>query len=317
MGAPAASRHEALAQIIDSQPASEMAARARYELGGMHLRDGDLERATHYFRDVSPNWPRWHSQAGLAIARIYDDHVHDVEAAAREYRKLIRRHPETFAAAEGHARMAEIYEAVGDGVSAENMRECAMRAFQRLLAEADDADERDRALERFVDACRRLERWDAATDALVKARRQAVRRRDATRRAEFDRQLGTLYLDREQYGNALIRLRACLQHVRRRGEDVEAIVRLSEQVARCQEASEDRAGARRTYRALLDFLRRGKDRRQAVQRDAELVRIMTRAYLATDQTGQARQLRARLKRMRGVRDSLAAVEAELQAVGAA
>lgn len=317
MGQPAALTKESLKQIIEAQPKSELAARARYELGGLHLAAGNVEGATGFFRKVSSSWPRWHSRAGLAIARIYDERVQDLEAAAREYRKVIRLHPESFAAAAGYGRLAEIYEMVGDPVSAENMRECAMRTYERVLESTDDRDERDAALERFVETSRQLERWDQATEALVKARRQAVRERNVERRNELDRQLGLLYLDREQFGNALIRFKSCLQHVRRRGDDLGGILSLTELTARCQAATDDATGVKRTYRALLDWVKRGKERRLAVQRDPELVRVFVRALIATDKVGEARQLRSRMKRMKGTRDSLGVVESELEAVGAA
>jgi tetratricopeptide (TPR) repeat protein len=310
MSQAAALTKESLHQIIEAQPASELAARARYELGGLHLAGGNVEVATTLYRDVPARWSRWHARAGLAIARIYDQHVKDIEAAAREYRKVIRLHPESYAAAEGYSRMAEIYELVGDPVSAENMRDCALRTYDRILDSTDDHDEREAALVRFVQTSRLLERWDLATEALVKARRQAVKDGDAARQVDLDRQLGLIYFDREQFGNALIRFKTCLQHARRRGE-LGASVTLTELVARCEEALDDRAGERRTWRAFLEWVRRSPDRKQRVQRDPALVGAYVRALLATDKAGEARQVRARLKRLKGGKDALILVEALL------
>src|SRR5690349_7218482 len=86
---------DTLTRIIEMQPGTESAARAHYELGMLQLEQGDLEAATGSFRRVPPHWPRWHGRAGLAIARIYETQLRDIGAAAREYRKVIRRHPDT------------------------------------------------------------------------------------------------------------------------------------------------------------------------------------------------------------------------------
>lgn len=315
MGEPAAARREVLAQIIETQPGSESAARAHYELGGIQLARGNVEDATSAYRKVPPTWPRWHSRASLEIARIYDQHLQDVEAATREYRKIIRVHPDSFAAAEGYARMAEIHEVFGDAVSADNMRECAMRTYERLLERADESDDRDLIVNRYVAVARRLDRADEAIETLVKVRRQALRERDVTRRVELDRQLGLLYLDREQHGNALLRFRACLQHSRRRG-DVLGFAALAEMASRCLHATGDTAGYRRLHATLLGLLARNPARRADMQRDPRWAPLIARAYVAVRKPGLARQMRTRLKRQKNVqaREALVAVEAELTAL---
>ena len=314
MAERALGRQEALAQIIETQPGSESAARAHYEIGGLQLARGSVEAATAAYRQVPTTWPRWHARACLAIARIYDRQLQDVDAAAREYRKVIRVHPECFASAEAYARMGELYQALGDAVSAENMRECAVKSYERHL-HSDDLDERELALSRYVTTCRQLERWDEAIDALVKSRRAATRLRDTPRRVELDRQLGMLYLERQQFGNALIRFRACLQHARRRG-DLDTYVSLCESAARCLRENADSVGLRRTYGSLLDFVGRSAGRRAEVLKDPRLAPVLVRAYLALGKVGQARQVHSRLRRTKSVqgREVLAAVEAEMSAV---
>ncbi len=75
---------ESLSQIIQMQPGTESAARAHFHLGSLQLADGEVETATDSYRRVPSSWPRWHARAGFAIARIYEEHLDDLDAAARE-----------------------------------------------------------------------------------------------------------------------------------------------------------------------------------------------------------------------------------------
>ena len=315
MSVPQAATKDTLTRIIEMQPGTESAARAHYELGVLQLERGDLESATRSFRQVAPHWPRWHGRAGLAIARIYETQIRDVGAAEREYRKVIRRHPDTFAAAECHARMADLCDAMGDAIQAENLRECALRSYARVVETTDDPQERDEAMTRYVAASRQLERWESAIDALSKQRREAVRRRDAIRRIEIDRQLGDIFLQREQHGNALARYRDCLQHARRR-KDVPEVVDLTENMARCLHATGDAAGVRRAWQSLVEFVHEDSARLSDCLRDVRLAPALVRGLSAVGRSADARKLRSRLGRMSSpeARAALAAVDAEIGAI---
>ena len=310
--ADVAASKDVLTRIIEMQPGTESAARAHYELGRLQLERGELEPAMGSFRQVPPHWPRWHSLAGLAIARIYETRIRDVDAASREYRKVIRRHPDSYASAECYARMGDLYEALGDPVSAENMRECAQRSYAKVMETSDDPQEREEAVARFVAASRQLERWDAAIDALSKARKDAVRRRDATRRYEIDRQLGDIYLQREQHGNALARFKECVQHARRQA-DLGDVVELTEKMARCLEAVEDSAALRRCHASLAEFVSRDPARLTETARDPRLAPSVVRSLVAADRHADARKLRTRISRMTSAeaRATLVLVDAEL------
>ena len=165
-----------------------------------------------------------------------------------------------------------------------------------------------------MSTCRRLECWDLATEALIRARREAVRRKDAGRRYDLDRHLGLLYLDREQYGNALLRFQACLQHARRQSDGVEAVVNLSALVARCQAETGDGGRVKRTHRALLDYLKRSKERRAIVNKEPALSLVVGRAYLAQGMSTEAKQLRARMRRLKGLaaKEAVAALDRDIE-----
>jgi tetratricopeptide (TPR) repeat protein len=314
VAAPGAASKDTLTRIIEMQPGTESAARAHYELGRLQLERGELEQAMQSFRQVPPHWPRWHSLAGLAIARIYETQIRDVDAAAREYRKVIRRHPESFASAECYSRMGDLYAALGDLISAENMRECAQRAYAKVMETSDDPQEREEAVGRFVTASRQLERWDAALEALLKARREAVKRKEVARRVEIDRQLGEIYLQREQHASALARFKDCLQHARRQG-DLPDIVALTENVARCFQVLEDAPAVRRTWASLVDFVAKDAARMTEAARDVRIAPALVRAWLASDRGGEARKFRSRISRMTSpeARAALLLVDAELGA----
>jgi Tfp pilus assembly protein PilF len=304
---------EALHQIIQMQPGTESAARAHFQLGSLHLDGGEIETATASYRQVPPSWPRWHARAGFAIARIYETHLSDIEAAAREYRKVISLHPESMSAAQSYVRLSELHALVGDPVSAENMRECAMRTYERLAETGEDHDERDEARYRFAVASRELQRWDQATEALLTCRKRAVRHRDAARRYDIDRQLGLVYLEREQPGNAVKRFKDCLEYARRRS-DTHAVVELSTLIARCHEAAGDETAARRAWRSLVEFVHRGKKRLAEAQVDPAVAPVLLDAYLRLDQEDRAKALRTRLRRLRSkeARELLAVVEARME-----
>ncbi len=308
---------DTLTRIIEMQPGTESAARAHLELGTLQLQRGELEKATESFRQVPPHWPRWHGRAGLAIAKIYEMQIRDLGAAEREYRKVIRRHPETHAAAECHSRLADIYASVGDHLSAENMRDCALRAFSKVVETTDDDAERQEALDRFVSASRILERWEPAIQALEKQRAAAVARRDANRRCALERQIGEIQELREQHAPALARYKACLAHVRRSGTPQE-IADAAEAVARCCRALGETATLRRTYAGLLALITKDTAAMSELVRDARFAPILVRAHLATDRVSDARKLRARLARQTSAeaKAALAAVEAELSAASA-
>lgn len=299
MGVPAsATTRETLTRIIEMQPGSEAAARASYELGRIELDTGNVERATTSFRQVPATWPRWHARAGLAIGVIYETHWRDLDAATREYRKVIRMHPDCLPTAEAHARLGDIATALGDPVTAENMLECCVRACEKVLSGGSEAQEKDLALALLVTACRRLDRHDTAVEALIHRRREAIAARDAQRAVELDRELGHVYLERGQHGNALIRFKTCLQHARRKGT-VASVVELTERVAECQRATGDIAGARRTYRTLVELLARRHDKKALIQKDASMALVVARAYILLDRTEDARKLRQRLAKVRG------------------
>lgn len=309
---------DTLTRIIEMQPGTESAARAHLELGQLQLQRGELEKATQSFRQVPPHWPRWHGRAGLAIAQIYEMQLHDLGAAEREYRKVIRRHPETHAAAECHSRLADLYESIGDMLSAENMRECAQRTYAKVIETTDDEPEREEALERFVAASRRLERWEPALHALEKQRQVAIARKDAARRCEIDRQLGEIYETREQHDNAIVRYKECLGHLRRAGSAGD-VAEMIEAIARCQRAAgAEGSSVRRTYQGLLEFVGRDAARTTELLRDTRHAPILARAHLAADKVADARKLRSRLARSTTAesRAALLAFDAELQAHGA-
>jgi tetratricopeptide (TPR) repeat protein len=288
-----AASKETLTRIIEMQPGTESAAQAHFELGVLQLDGADLEAAMTSLRQVPPHWPRWHGRAGLAIARIYEARIRDIGAAEREYRKVIRRHPDSFAAAECHARLADLTEAMGDPLSAENLRECAMRTYQRVIETTDNEPEREEALRRFVAASRRLERWEPALEALTRQRREAIKRRDTPRRMEIDREIGDVYVQREQHGNALLRYRECLLHARRSGP-VADVVELTASMVRCLEFGEDAAAARKAWESLLDYVKKDAARLTAIAKDFRLAAIVIGAYVATGRMTDARRLRARL-----------------------
>ena len=287
---------ETLVRIIEMQPGTESAGRAHFELGVLQLESGDLEGAMLSFRQVPAHWPRWHGRAGLAIARIYETRIRDIGAAEREYRKVIRRHPESFAAAECHARLADLADAMGDSLSAENLREGAMRSYQRVIQTTDDVEERDESLSRFIGASRRLERWEPALEALTRQRREAVKVRDTNRRMEIDREIGDIYLEREQHGNALTRFRECLLHARRVG-GLGDVVELTSNVVRCLEATDDDGGARKAWDAFVDYVQKDATRVTAVAKDPRLAVVVTRAFVATARVADARKLRTRVARL--------------------
>jgi tetratricopeptide (TPR) repeat protein len=302
---------DTLTRIIEMQPGTESAARAHLELGVLQLQRGELEAATESFRKVPPVWPRWHGRAGLHIAMIYEIQMKDLGAAEREYRKVIRRHPETHAAAECHARLADIYISVGDHLSAENMRECALRTYAKVIESTDDDSEREEALERFVAASRALERWEPAVQALERQRNTANARKDATRRCDIDRQLAEINELREQHDQAALRYKECLAHVRRNGTAAE-VAEMTEALARCQRAAGDASGARKTYQALLEFVGRDGGRLTELLRDSRWVHVLVRAHVAADKLADLRKLRSRLARLTSVeaRAALAAFDAE-------
>ena len=316
MAAQVAASKETLTRIIEMQPGTESAAQAHFELGVLQLDGGDLEAAMASFRQVPPHWPRWHGRAGLAIARIYEMRIRDIGAAEREYRKVIRRHPDSFAAAECHARLADLTEAMGDPLSAENLRECAMRTYQRVIETTDNEQEREEALRRFVAASRRLERWEPALEALTRQRREALKRRDTPRRMEIDREIGDVYLQREQHGNALLRYRECLQHARRSGT-VADVVELSSNVVRCLEAGEDPAAARKTWDGLVEYVKKDAARLTGIGKDLRLASVMVRAFIATDRLPDARRLRVKLAKLATpeARAILDEIDARIGAVG--
>lgn len=296
MAAQVVTTRETLVRIIEMQPGTESAGRAHYELGILQLEGGDLEGAMSSLRQVPSHWPRWHGRSGLAIARIYETRIRDIGAAEREYRKVIRRHPESFAAAECHARLADLAEAVGDTLSSENLREGAMRSYQRVIQTTDDASERDESIRRFISASRRLERWEPALEALTRQRRDAIKARDLDRRMEIDREIGDIYLEREQHGNALLRFRECLQHARRSGELGE-VVELTSNVVRCLEATDDDGAARKTWDAFVEYVKKDATRVAAVGKDPRLAVVVTRAFVATDRLPEAKRLRTRVARL--------------------
>ena len=309
MSEPAKLSKESLKQIIQMQPGTESAARAHYQLGESHLDGGDIEVATESFRQVPPSWPRWHARAGFAIARIYETHLDDMESAAREYRKVISLHPDSMSAAQSYVQLAELHAKVGDPVSAENMRECAMRTYERLAEVSEDHDEKDEARFRFAVASRELQRWDQAVDALQLCRKRASRNKDAARRYEIDRQLGVIYLEREQHSNALKRFKDCLEYARRR-TDVQGVVELNVLIARCHERSGDEGAAKRARRSLVEFIHRSKKRLQEAQRDPNVAPALVESYLKLDRVKDAKAIRTRLRRMRNseARELLAFVE---------
>lgn len=304
---------ESLKQIIQMQPGTESAARAHYQLGTLHLSGGEVEIATTSYRCVPAQWPRWHARAGFAIARIYEHQLDDLESAAREYRKVISLHPESMSAARSYSRMSAIYARLGDAVSSENMRECAMRTYERISQESEDPDERDEALFQFAVASRELQRWDQAIEAFTACRKRAVRDRDAARRFALDEQLGLLHMEREQPGLAAKRFRACLEQVRRKS-DVRAVAQLSEQLAACQRGAGDESGAKRTLRSLVTFVHRSKARLSDAQKDPVAAPALVRAYVALDRLPDARKVRTRLRRLKNVeaRQTLAEVEALIE-----
>jgi tetratricopeptide (TPR) repeat protein len=304
---------DTLTRIIEMQPGTESAARAHLELGILQIERGELESATQSLRQVPPHWPRWHGRAGLAIARIYETQLRDIGAAAREYRKVIRRHPDTHAAAECHARLADIHDAMGDALSAENMRECAMRSYHKVIETTHDEQEREEALARFVTASRQLERWDLALQALERQRTRTIGRRDVVRRHEIDRQLAEIHELREHHERALVRYRECLAHARRNGTTAE-VVELSEAIARCMRRTEADAGAlRRHYLTLLEHVGSAGPKLTEVLRDARLVPILVRALLACDRAPEVRRHRSRLARQASAeaKASVAALDAEV------
>lgn len=317
VGAAATTSKDTLTRIIEMQPGSESAARAHYELGGLHLSGGNLDGATSAFRQVPAAWPRWHSRAGLAIGRIYQNHWHDLEAAAREYRKVIRLHPDTMAAADGYAHLADIHQALGDHLTAENMRECAVRTYDRVMTLSRDADERDLALERFVRLARALDRRDLAVDALVKRRREAASARVPARLLAIDSELGDLYFELEQHGNALLRYKSCAQ-IARRGSEPDVVLRLLDRMATCQELTGDRAGARRTWRSTVEYVARSRERASRAERQPGLAVILARAYAALERPQDIKKVRSRLARYRSadVSQALAAIDGMLQAQAA-
>lgn len=296
MAAQVITTRETLVRIIEMQPGTESAGRAHFELGVLQLDAGDLEGAMLSFRQVPSNWPRWHGRAGLAIARIYETRIRDIGAAEREYRKVIRRHPESFAAAECHARLADLAESQGDALSGENLREGAMRTYQRVIQTTDDDAERAESLSRFIGASRRLERWEPALEALTRQRREAVKVRDTARRMEIDREIGDIYLEREQHGNALLRFRECLQHARRSG-GLGDVVELTSNVVRCLEATDDESAARKAWDAFVEYVKKDSTRVSAVGKDPRLAVVATRAFVATDRLSDARRLRSRVARL--------------------
>lgn len=317
MSSQTAASVDTLTRIIEMQPGTESAARAHLDLGMLQLQRGELEKATQSFRQVPHHWPRWHGRAGLAIAMIYEIQLRDLGAAEREYRKVIRRHPDTHAAAECHSRLADIYEAVGDALSAENMRECALRAYSKVIETSDDDQERSEALERFVAASRRLERWEPAVQVLEKQRAAAVARKDAVRRCDIDRQLAEIHELREQHEPAATRYREALAQLRRTGTSAD-VVEITEALARCCRALGDVAGAKKAYQGLLEHVGKDAARMNEVLRDARLVPVLVRAHAAADKLADARKLRTRLARLTSAeaRAALAAFDAELQSCSA-
>lgn len=302
---------DTLTRIIEMQPGTESAARAHLELGMLQLQRGELEKATQSFRQVPPHWPRWHGRAGLAIAMIYEIQLRDLGAAEREYRKVIRRHPDTHAAAECHTRLAEIYISVGDHLSAENMRECALRAYGKVIETSDDEGEREEALGRFVVTSRILERWEPAVQALEKQRASAVARKDAARRSEIDRQLAEINEMREQHDAAASRYKECLAHARRSGSPAE-VAELTESLARAQRAMGDPQGARKTMASLLEYVGKDSARLTELLRDARTVPSLVRAHVAADKQAELKKLRSRLARLTSAeaKAALAAFDAE-------
>jgi len=307
---------DTLTRIIEMQPGTESAARAHLDLGMLQLQRGELEKATQSFRQVPHHWPRWHGRAGLAIAMIYEIQLRDLGAAEREYRKVIRRHPETHAAAECHSRLADIYLSVGDLLSAENMRECALRTYSKVIETTDLDSEREEALVRFVSASRALERWEPAVQVLEKQRLAAIARKDVTRRCEIDRQLAEINEMREQHDLAAARYKECLAQVRRSGGAAE-VAELTEALARCQRSAGDGPGSRKTYQSLLEYLGKDAARLTELLRDARSCPVLVRAYVASDKVPELRKLRSRLARLTSAeaRTALVAFEAELAAQG--
>ena len=308
---------DTLTRIIEMQPGTESAARAHLELGMLQLQRGELEKATQSFREVPPHWPRWHGRAGLAIAMIYEIQLRDLGAAEREYRKVIRRHPDTHAAAECHTRLADIYLSVGDPLSAENMRECALRTYSKVIETTDLESEREEALVRFVAASRSLERWEPAVQVLEKQRAGAIARKDAVRRCEFDRQLAEINELREQHDQAALRYKDCLAHVRRSGSPGD-VAEITDALARCQRIAGDAAGAKKTYQSLLEYAGKDAARTTELLRDARAVPILVRAHVAADKGAELKKLRSRLARLTSAeaRAALAAFDAELPPAGA-
>lgn len=307
---------DTLTRIIEMQPGTESAARAHLELGMLQLQRGELEKATQSFRQVPPHWPRWHGRAGLSIAMIYEIQLRDLGAAEREYRKVIRRHPETHAAAECHTRLADIYLSVGDLLSAENMRECALRTYGKVIETTDDDAEREEALVRFVAASRILERWEPAVQALEKQRTAAIARKDATRRCEIDRQLAEINELREQHDVAAGRYKDCLAHLRRSGSAAE-VAEVTEALARCLRSAGDSAGMRKTYVSLLEYAGKDGARLTELLRDARSVPVLVRAHAVAEKSADIKKLRTRLARLTSAeaRAALAAFDAELASSG--
>jgi len=294
---PAELSKESLHQIIQMQPGTESAARAHFLLGGLHLEVGDVETATASYRQVPAQWSRWHARAGFAIARIYEVRLSDSESAAREYRKVISLHPDSMPAAHSYVELAVLHQRLGDPVSSGNMRECAMRTYERLAESGDDAEERDEARFRFAVASRELQRWDQAVEALQTCRKRAARNKDATRRFEIDRQLGVIHLEREQYPDALKRFKDCLEHAKRRTE-IPSVVELSILIARSHAGAGDDASDKRTRRSLVDFIHKSKKRLDEAQLDRKVAPALVECYLKLDRVDDAKALRTRLSRFR-------------------
>jgi tetratricopeptide (TPR) repeat protein len=309
---------DTLTRIIEMQPGTESAARAHLELGLLQLQRGELEKATQSFRQVPPHWPRWHGRAGLHIAMIYEIQLRDLGAAEREYRKVIRRHPDTHAAAECHSRLAEIYTSVGDLLSAENMRECALRAYGKVVDTSDDDAEREEALVRFVAVSRVLERWEPAVQALERQRNAAIARKDTARRCEIDRQLAEINEIREQHDVAAARYKECLAQIRRSGTAAE-VAELTECLARCQRACGDAPAMKKTYQALLEYAGKDGARMTELLKDARTVPVLVRAHVATDRMAELKKLRSRLSRLTSAdaKQAFAAFEAEMAIVAPA
>jgi tetratricopeptide (TPR) repeat protein len=294
---PAKLSKESLHQIIQMQPGTESAAKAHFQLGGLHLDGGEVETATEAFRQVPAQWAAWHARAGFAIARIYETHLDDIESAAREYRKVISLHPDSMSAAHSYQQLALLHQKVGDPVSAENMRECSMRTYERLATSGEDADERDEARFRFAVASRELQRWDQAVEALQTCRKRATRNKDAARRYDIDRQLGVIALEREQHAEALKRFKDCLEYARRR-TDVPAVVELNILIARTHQSAGDDVADKRTRRSLVDFVHRSKKRLSEAQLDPKVAPALVECYLKLERVDDAKALRTRLRRFR-------------------